>query len=401
MFRFDVAVIGGGPAGAWTAYRLARAGARVALVDGSHPREKPCGGGVTGRALALVREAVDARMFATVGIARSSFAYRGASATCVLGMARDDSTRSGGTARGPNGHSLVVVSRRDFDSALFAAAVRAGAHPVRARAVDLRGTGRCWRVSTRGEDLEAEWIVGADGANSLVRRRLARPFERTDLSIATGYFVHEVESPSAADIAVEFVDRPAGYLWSFPRRDHLAVGICAQADSSTAPALQARAAAWIAENVARPHRLERYSWPIPTLSDAALRHERAGGSGWLLVGDAAGLVDPITREGIYFALRSAADAAASLLTDKDPTLGYGTRLREDVYAELHRAARLKARFYQPRFIGLLIRGLGRSAAIRAVMADLVAGRQTYHGLRRRLFATFEWRLMAELFGSHN
>src|SRR5262245_56335358 len=55
----DVVVVGGGPAGAWTARTLARHGARVTLVDGSHPREKPCGGGVTGRALALVSGAID------------------------------------------------------------------------------------------------------------------------------------------------------------------------------------------------------------------------------------------------------------------------------------------------------------------------------------------------------
>src|SRR5262252_6291459 len=55
----DVAVVGAGPAGAWAAYRLARAGARVTIFDGSHPREKPCGGGVTGRALSLVREALN------------------------------------------------------------------------------------------------------------------------------------------------------------------------------------------------------------------------------------------------------------------------------------------------------------------------------------------------------
>src|SRR6476619_7897257 len=54
----DIAVIGGGPAGAWAAYRLASRGARVTIFDPSHPREKPCGGGITGRALALVRDAM-------------------------------------------------------------------------------------------------------------------------------------------------------------------------------------------------------------------------------------------------------------------------------------------------------------------------------------------------------
>ena len=59
MDRFDVAIVGAGPAGCRAAFRMARAGARVAILDGSHPREKPCGGGVTGRALDLVRDAID------------------------------------------------------------------------------------------------------------------------------------------------------------------------------------------------------------------------------------------------------------------------------------------------------------------------------------------------------
>ena len=59
MGRFDVAIVGAGPAGCRAAWRLARAGTRVALFDGSHPREKPCGGGITGRALDLVRDAID------------------------------------------------------------------------------------------------------------------------------------------------------------------------------------------------------------------------------------------------------------------------------------------------------------------------------------------------------
>jgi hypothetical protein len=69
-----------------------------------------------------------------------------------------------------------------------------------------------------------------------------------------------------------------------------------------------------------------------------------------------------------------------------------------MYAELSLAARLKDRFYRPRFITLLIAALRRSDRIRRIMADLVAGEQPYHSLRTRLLRTFEWRLMGELFG---
>jgi flavin-dependent dehydrogenase len=114
----------------------------------------------------------------------------------------------------------------------------------------------------------------------------------------------------------------------------------------------------------------------------------------MLLGDAAGLVDPITREGIYFALRSAEGAAASLTRGRPEE--YAAMLRGEIHAELMRAASLKHRFFRPRFTRLLLRALERSPRVRMVMADLVAGEQTYKGLRRRLFGTREWRLMLEL-----
>ena len=102
------------------------------------------------------------------------------------------------------------------------------------------------------------------------------------------------------------------------------------------------------------------------------------------------MVDPITREGIFFALLSAEAAADSLIeSDGDPASGYAARIHATIYDELIRAARLKAYFFSPRFTAQLIRALEKSAAVRAVMLDLIAGRQPYRGLRRRLLATME------------
>ena len=226
------------------------------------------------------------------------------------------------------------------------------------------------------------------------RRRLFRPFARADLSIATGFFVHGVSSP---DIAVAFEDDPPGYLWSFPRRDHLAVGVCAQADDASTAELLPLASRWIARNVPAASTLERYSWPIPSLREATLHREEPAGPRWMLLGDAGGMVDPITREGIFFALLSAEAAADSLIeSDGDPASGYAARIHATIYDELIRAARLKAYFFSPRFTAQLIRALEKSAAVRAVMLDLIAGRQPYRGLRRRLLATMEVKLMIEM-----
>lgn len=377
--RYDVAIVGAGPAGAWAAHQLARAGAQVALLDGTHPREKPCGGGVTARALSVVG---DPGGGPSTAIDSASFTYADRRAVVPL----------------TNGHArprLEVYARREFDARLLARARKAGAVAVTERVSQVERLSGAWHLTTRAGIVIAPWLIGADGVNSLVRRRVSVPFSRADLSIACGYYAH---GASSRRIDVAFVARPSGYLWSFPRPDHLAVGVCAQADEASIATLMPIVDDWIRTNVRQGVRLERYSWPIPSLTSGALQREMPAGPGWLLLGDAAGLVDPITREGIYFALESAEHAAASLLAGSDPAAAYAERLRETVYAELLRAARLKARFYRPAFVNLLITALQKSERVGAVMADLVAGEQPYHSLRARLLKTCEFRLMWELVG---
>ena len=358
MGRFDVAVVGGGPAGAWTAYRMASSGVRVALIDGSHPREKPCGGGLTGRALDLVRSSGALEQLAGVVVGDAAFEFAGQRVHVDLRL--------------PGGTPLLVASRTELDGRLLVAAIDRGATHVAHRAVDVTKLTRGWHIATRRDALECDWIIGADGANSLVRRRAFRPFARADLSIATGCFV---DGATDTTIDLIFETDPPGYLWSFPRPDHLAVGICAQADESTVAALMPAARRWIDDRLGPGRQLRRYTWPIPSLRASTLDRDRNAGDGWMLVGDAAGLVDPITREGIYFAL-AAANIAATAMDGRDPSMTYKQRIADEIHPELRRAARLKAQFYRPPFLSTMLEGLASSASIRGVMADLVAGRRS-------------------------
>ncbi|PYQ78057.1 MAG: hypothetical protein DMG03_29215 [Acidobacteria bacterium] len=354
--KLDVAIVGAGPAGAWAAHALARQGARVTIFDPSHPREKPCGGGVTGRALAIVADAIP---------------------STALDRSTIRSARFGDSIVPLDTDALSVASRAAFDAALLDAA---------RRAIHVDASGIALRTA-RGVH-HARFLIGADGANGLVRRRLARAFRRDQLSIATGFYATGVTSD---EIVVDFVADPPGYVWSFPRPDHLAIGICAQADGGfTSGELRGRTLEWISRTqVARGHtRLEPYSWPIPSLSAADLEAVDLAGPRWCLLGDAAGLVDPITREGIYFALRSAESIAAALGA-ADPAREFTARVFDTAIAELVRAARLKDRFFQPAFVRLLLRALRQSAGVRAVMADLIAGRQEYRSLKWRLLKTLE------------
>ena len=377
----DVVVAGAGPAGCWAARTLARLGARVTIVDGSHPREKPCGGGVTGRALALVSGAIDSQTLPRCDVRAARFV---------------DSSR-GTSASVPLAHGdLVVASRTAFDGALCSAALAAGASLVRQRVTDIVREPGGFAVHTAAGVIRARAIIGADGANSLVRRRLAQPFDRADLSIATGYFVHGVTSD---EILIELLADPPGYIWSFPRPTHLAVGICAQADAGVpVAALRSTVLDWIRARGLDGGTLEAYSWPIPSLSAKSFGSLTTSGPGWCLAGDAAGLVDPITREGIYFALLSGEWAARALASDDaSAQRQYHERVCDDIGAELARAARYKAGFFRPRFTRLLVDALDESPRVRAVMAGLVAGTEPYATLKWRLARTAElglaWRLL--------
>jgi geranylgeranyl reductase family protein len=415
----DVAIVGGGPAGAFAAYLLAKRGAHVRVFDPSHPREKPCGGGVTGRALALVAPLLDQRRTVSLGdgplgdgvtVDSARFEDATAHSAAVTLDAHGFSTTS----------SLIVTDRRTFDRALLDGAIAAGAVHDTSRVRDVRltaaggaatpGRGRApggstpsgsrpradgVTISTTADTWHAGHVIGADGANSLVRRRLGRAFERRQLSIATGFFAHGMTS---REIVIRFVPEPQGYIWSFPRANHLAIGICAQADESRPGPLRDIVSTWITSSHLAPDvSLEPYSWPIPSLSAADFEHERPAGPGWMLAGDAAGLVDPITREGIYFALRSAQLAVDALTDAHDPAAQYHDALRDDIYPELSRAARVKGNFFRGPFTRLLIDALQRSEPVRAIMRDLVAGTQPYRTLRKRLIGTFEvglaWQLL--------
>ena len=377
-----IAIIGAGPAGAMAAIRLARAGASVTLFDPSHPREKPCGGGLTGRALSLISDIVSLESLPSVVI----------SSACVEGEKQTASVAL--TSHGASSDSsLLVVSRAVFDLALVDSAIRAGAHHIPERVIDVARVRHRLTVRTNRRELEFDQILGADGPSSVVRKTLARPFARADLSVAAGFFVH---GTSGSSITVQTTAAQPGYLWSFPRPDHLAIGICAAADHHvTSGRLRAQAATWIAQHGLDRHTtLVPYAWPIPSIGHVRREEIALSGAGWMLLGDAAGLVDPLTREGIYYALLSG-QWAAEALSGHEGSRGardYANRVLEELHPEFVRAARLSRLFFARAFSSLLVQALRESDAIREVFVDLVGGVQPYVGLRRRLVATREWML---------
>lgn len=383
----DVLIVGAGPAGALAARDLARAGASVRLIDASHPREKPCGGGLTERAVAMCggvldrvpHVVIDRVRFESEPVGRDPYPPPPAAAPSITVAI----PRAGAPAP-----PLVVVSRREFDAALVDDAREAGADLIPERAVDVGVDASSVWVTTRHRQWRGRFLIGADGTNSLVRRRFDSALPASHWSIATGMFA---AGATSQEILIRFVRKPPGYIWSFPRVDHLAIGICAPADRGGAAELRDHLSRWLAtRGLARGCRMTPYAWPIPSLPVAAWAAGVPTGARWLLVGDAAGLVDPLTREGIYYALRSAQLAAQALAGGSaEPAAEYARAVTAELCAELALSARARGTFFSPLVTRLWIDVLRESPRVRALALKTVIGTVGYYHLRRRAVAALE------------
>jgi flavin-dependent dehydrogenase len=361
--------VGAGPAGALLSYHLARDGASVAVFDASHPREKPCGGGVTGKALELLPPAPQADPLPARWVSSCLF-DSGEGDRVDVALARP----------------VAVCSRRALDAWLLRRAVEAGAVHVAARVRAVHADGRVVLAAASSAGTSSDparpfdLIVGADGAGSLVRRTFLAPTPPARLAMAAGWYAR-----GTSEMLVRFTPGLAGYLWLFPRPDHVGVGICAPLGAVPTAALLDRLSREVARSfpALADHDAERYAQTIPSPSaDPGCLAEIAGPR-WALVGDAAALADPITGEGIYYALRSAVLLAETVRVEGSPAR-YPERVLADFGRDLLKAAAVRDRFYGPGFARRMIRYSAKSAAIREVMADLVLGQQGYVGLKRRL-----------------
>ena len=351
-------MVGAGPAGSSLALSLARDGAHVTLFDPSHPREKPCGGGLTRRTLQLLPKAPADDPLPARWVDR-----------CRLECA------SGNGVEIPFPEPLAIVARGEFDAWLLRRAVAQGVRHVPARVVAVEKPARL-RLGN-GIQERFDMVVGADGAGSLVRRALLGPTPPGRLLIGAGWRM-------AGDhpMTIRFFPGLAGYAWLFPRAGHVGVGICAPLGRLPTCELLARL-----ETLVKPGCLESgrtlYAHTIPCPSPDPRSVLEIAGASWALVGDAAALADPITGEGIYFGLRSAALLAETLREDGSAAR-YPERALEDFGRELLKAAAIRERFYAPGFTDRLIDLAARSASVRGTLGDLIRGRQGYLGLKRRL-----------------
>jgi geranylgeranyl reductase family protein len=313
---YDVIVIGAGPAGSVTAYRLASSGASVLLLDKARfPRDKPCGGGLTMRAVRELPFPADPVVEHEVD--RMAFRLRyGPSYT-----------------RRSEGPLILMTQRRRLDAYLAERAAEAGAEfrdGVKVSAITPGGRDG-YDVAVGQERARANVVIGADGANGVTAKLLGlgeSPVYGVALEGNAPYSVIGDERYRATAV-VELATLPGGYGWVFPKGDHANVGVGGW--ERTGPTLRRHLSVLCEKHgiddaaleSVRGHRL-----PLRT-PDAGLARDRA-----LLVGDAAGLVDPLSGDGMYEAFvsaRLAADAVGAVLDGREAdVVPYDKALRSAV-----------------------------------------------------------------------
>ncbi len=369
MVQVDLAVIGGGPAGACAALAAARGGLRVLVIEKGHPpRHKTCGGGLVARARALLPEAV------TAVIHRECF-------RAEMGL----SSGAGRTHRVACDAPIVSMLMRDaFDAALLDEAVRAGAEVragVAVTGIERHANGVA--VHAGRDILQAAFVLIADGASGR-SAALAGWTGRVETIPALELEVPVTSATLARFDGVARFDFGAirrGYGWVFPKREHLSVGVLST--DAHRPALARHAAQYMDTLGIEPAGpVERHGYVIPSRP----RPEPLARDRVLLAGDAAGLADPITFEGISHAVMSGQAAARALIVGDvrpgDVEAIYQQELAAGILADLA-AARSLARFV---YSGAA-RWAGMSASLtrRATgfMADVMRGRRRYADLSAR------------------
>ena len=360
-----IAVVGGGPAGALCGEKLATAGFEVTLYDEHLAWEKPCGGGLTHKA-----------------IEKYPFLLHGPQAKKEIHTAELISSR-GHRARFEMSRPLVIYSRAVLNGMLLDRAAAAGCSMVHARVTRVDANEEKVILSAAGKDADADFVVLAAGARNQLLPGTT-PLEPKDLEVTMGYFVPAQENI----VKIKFLERLAGYLWSFPRTDHLSVGICAKMAEYSTAALRKHLEDFIREEKISTQDARFYSHVLPSPQLGTLRNRKIVGRNWALAGDAAACVDPITGEGLFYALRSG-DLLAQALADGRPE-SYPARLRAEFVADLEFATRLVRTVFRGTFLGgavttRMVQFARRSATFRELLRDLFSGAQDYRSLRKRLW----------------
>ncbi len=358
----DVIVVGGGPGGATAARALAQKGVKVLLLEKAHfPRHKPCGGSLSPKVLSLgvdfsevVEDVVMESVFTAPG--EAPIRYR------------------------TEAPLAYMVQRERFDQLLLTQAEQAGVRVLFGHRV-LRAqevSGGVEVVSDQGT-FRAFTVIGADGARGAVARSFPHPPSRIALAMDARISVPErAREAWKGRVLIDFGAIPFGYAWVFPKAHDLSAGVLGAKEKVRG--LPGHLEQFLSRQESLSGPVSVTGWPIP-LPPWSI--DRMGSSRVLLVGDAAGLVDPFTGEGIYYAMRSGVLAATAILNDGTQMAErYRKLVRQTFESDFRGAAILAGILHRiPRWSFRALRG--HPGAIEA-FAAVLRGELTYMALLQKV-----------------
>jgi flavin-dependent dehydrogenase len=362
----DYVIVGGGPSGAMCGEQLARAGHSVDIFDEHLAWEKPCGGGLTYKATQCFPFLLDnphpKKLIQNVEIISAENQ-----------RARLDLL-----------HPIVIYSRRVLNGLLLDRAREAGCRIHHSRVQHVETSTERPRYSIEGEWRESDFVVLAAGARNQFLPG-TRALARDELEMTQGYFVPQ----TAEQILIKFLPEFEGYIWSFPRADHVSLGICGSMAAHTSNELRGHLQQFASTERIETESAKFYSHVLPSPQVRTLSDRAVIGRNWALCGDAAAWVDPLTGEGLFYAMRSG-EILGQSLAEGCPER-YPARVRASFSLELEFAARIVRRFYRGSFLGTavttrMVQFLQRNAVFRQLLSDLFCGTQDYTTLRQRVLS---------------
>jgi len=336
VFDAEVIIVGAGPAGSIAAFLLASQGIRIRILEkAAFPRYKVCGGGLTHKILKEIPFDLSPVIESTIHSFRFSHHFKHV------------------FTRHSADPLMYCTMRNDLDGYLLQKAIEAGANVSMGEQVlsfqqDRFGV----TVLSKERSYRTRLLIGAEGASGIVSRGTGL---RDSIEMGLAWEAEVKASPVdlmrySETVFLDWGTIPGGYAWVFPKKDHFSIGVGGPANLSQGmmsyyndfiksisydPAFAPDHGIHFLETISKA------SWPIPVRARKSLFHNEFV----IVTGDAAGLGDPLTGEGIYYAVRSgklAAESCIEFLSGKVNSMnGYSGKINEELLTELLEATRIK------------------------------------------------------------
>lgn len=355
----DIIIVGGGPSGAYLGWLLAKQGLKPIIFDHSHPREKPCGGGISVLAL-------------------EKFPF--------LNDVPEPKTKDFNFGLiSPNGYSVMTsgkkgswsLSRLIMDKYILDNAIECGCRFIPEKVIDVILKDNIWHLKTKNKEYASKLIIGADGVNSIVRKKIIGPFPKEHLGLCYGCYA---VSTKKEQTYIKFLKNKKGYAWCFPRHDHLSIGV----GTSSLKTIDIKNIfnEFLSTHYPDVKILSTWGAIIPNIKNDSFFKNNCSGENWLIIGDAAGHVDSVTGEGITYALWSAELAAKAIINNNLKC--FDDLWRQQYGNNLSDSCKMREIFYNPWIVETSIKIADKSEVFSSFLYDILTNQLNSNDFLKRI-----------------